>query len=99
MNTIPRPSIQITCSLKVGYCGLKLHAKLITTTSSNINHNPRFNKNAANSFLVFLSPTKNAEVPARNTNTGAQKLVIHLVKKTAVFVCVISVGSYTKLSA
>ena len=24
-------------------------------------------------FFVFLSPTKKAEVPARNTNTGAQK--------------------------
>ncbi len=92
MMTMARPSTQITCSRNIGDAGLKLHAKLITTVSSSISHSPRFNKKPANSFFVFLSPTKNAEVPARNTNTGAQKCVIHRVKNTAPFVCCISSG-------
>jgi hypothetical protein len=39
------------------------------------------NKNLARLFFdFFLLPYKKAEVPARNTNTGAQKCVIHRVK-------------------
>jgi hypothetical protein len=41
--------------------------------STNINQSPRVIKNLNNADFVFLLPYKKAEVPARNTNTGAQK--------------------------
>jgi hypothetical protein len=41
--------------------------------STNISHSPRVVKNLNNAGFVFLLPYKKAEVPARNTNTGAQK--------------------------
>ena len=94
--TIAKPSAQITCSRNIGYAGLKLHAKLITTVSNSISQRPRFIRKVASSFFVFLSPTKKAEVPARKTNTGAQKFVIHRVKKIAPFVRSRSIGSKKK---
>jgi hypothetical protein len=38
-----------------------------------INQIPLFNKKDDNCFFVFLLPERNAEVPDKNTNTGAQK--------------------------
>ena len=47
----------------------------------NTSQRPRFNRKPDNCFFVFLLPTINAERPARKLNAGAQKCVIHLVKK------------------
>ena len=41
---------------------------------------PLLNKKADTSLLLFLLPYRRAEVPDKNTNTGAQKLVIYRVK-------------------
>jgi hypothetical protein len=44
-------------------------------------------------FDFFLLPYKKAEVPARNTNIGAQKWVIHRVKNNIGVVVSRFVGS------
>jgi hypothetical protein len=59
--------------------------------SSMISQMPRFNRNIDRSFLVLLVPVKKIEVPARKTNTGAQKWVINLVKKS-MGVVVVGIG-------
>lgn len=41
--------------------------------STIISHTPRVIKNLDNAGFVFLLPYKKADVPARKTNTGAQK--------------------------
>ena len=45
------------------------------------------------SDFVFFCPIKKTEVPARKTNAGAQKWVIHLVKKSQGVVVARLVGS------
>ena len=57
-----------------------------------INQNPRLIRNTLNSFLFFRSPIKYADTPERSKNVGAQKCVIHLVKKSIGVVVVRSVG-------
>ena len=42
---------------------------------------PRVSRKVLNSRFPFRWPTRNAEVPARNTKTGAQKCVIQRVTK------------------
>ena len=46
--------------------------RLKTTNSRNINQIPREKRNLNNYDFVFLLPYRNADVPAKNTNTGAQ---------------------------
>src|SRR5215208_987182 len=59
-----------------------------------MSQSPRVNRNEAVSLLfVFLTPYRNADVPARNTNTGAQKWVIQRVKKSRGVVVARLVGS------
>jgi hypothetical protein len=61
-----------------------------------MSHIPLVNKNLNSSGLVFLLPYKNAEVPAKNTNSGAQKCVTNLVKNKIGVVVSRSVGSTKK---
>ena len=68
-------------------------------SSRKTSQRPRFNRNMESSCLLFLRPIKNAEVPARKINTGAQKWVIHRVKKSTTLVLLMSVGSYRNASA
>ena len=75
------PSDQITRRPNVLNLTSKNQAKLTIVNSIKISHSPRFNKKPDNCLTVFLLPTINAESPARKLNAGAQKWVIHLVKK------------------
>ena len=50
-------------------------------TSAKMSHTPRVNRNCASSLRLFLAAIKPALAPASSTNTGAQKCVIHRVKK------------------
>src|SRR3569833_2478979 len=64
----------------IGKAGFKFQPRLATTNSSSISQIPRFNKKADNSFLLFLCPTRKADVPVSSRNIGAQKCVIQRVK-------------------
>jgi hypothetical protein len=55
-------------------------------SSININQRPLVIKKMLSSFFDFRADCRNAEVPDKKTNTGAQKCVIHRVKKSAVVV-------------
>ena len=70
---IPTPKAHITCKTTVLKYILNENPKLITVTSKNNSHNPLVNRNFDKAFFPFLTPVKYAEVPARKTNTGAQK--------------------------
>ena len=50
------------------------------TTSMNNSHKPRVSRNFPSSAGVLRATMRPALVPARNTNTGAQKWVIQRVK-------------------
>ncbi len=91
--TILMPKAQIVIKAKNGKLTLNDQPKFTTVSSNNINHRPLVNKKRDNSFLVFRCPTKKAEVPAKNINTGAQKWVIHLVRNNTTLVLERSVGS------
>ena len=76
---------------------LKYFIDSLTTISPDYsfysNHTPLVNKNHETFLTLFLRvPYKKAEVPAKNTNTGAQKCVIHLVKNNNGVVAFKSVG-------
>lgn len=61
----------------------------------NINHDPRVQKNLLTCWTVLPRESdKYPPVPARRKNTGAQKCVIHRVKKSAPVVCERSSGAY-----
>ena len=55
----------------------------ITNHSMASSHSPRFSRNAPSAAGVLRVAIRPALVPARNTNTGAQKWVIQRVKKSA----------------
>lgn len=62
-----------------------------------INHRPLVNNlNDASFFEPVFVIARKALVPDNNTNTGAQKLVIHLVRNIAVPAYWRFVGSYLK---
>lgn len=61
-----------------------------------MSQSPLVIKNLKSSGLDLLVPYKKAEVPAKNTNTGAQKLVIKRVKNKKGVVVYIFVGSPKK---
>ena len=63
---------------------LNSHKKLTINTSQNINQNPRDNKNKRVSEVAFLEAIKAMDAPERRINVGAQKCVIHRVKKTGI---------------
>ena len=50
-------------------------------SSTNTSQKPLVIRKHLSLILFFFCPIKNTEVPARKTNVGAQKWVIHLVKK------------------
>ena len=96
------PMAQITCigtTISPPTCsmphGAKLHAVAITTHSTTISHRPRVNRNAPNADRVLRTVIKPALVPARNTNTGAQKCVIHRVTKSAAPMSGLVIGSFS----
>ena len=61
-------------------------------SSRKISHNPLLTRNTDNSFLVFRCPDIKADVPANNTNIGAQKWVIQRVKNNCGVVVSMFVG-------
>ena len=82
------PMAQITCrnsQVLPPNCSMPPGAKLIavdiTNHSTKISHRPRVSRNCASSAGVLRATISPALVPARNTNTGAQKCVIQRVKR------------------
>jgi hypothetical protein len=59
--------------------GAKLVAVEIMKISTKISHNPRVSRNRPRSAGLLRATMSPALVPDRNTNTGAQKCVIHRV--------------------
>src|SRR5215204_3765599 len=90
---ILQPIAQITCRMKKSYDGLKVIASVTIAISTTSSHNPLLIRNALNSLLDLVCPLIYAEIPDRKRNTGAQKCVIHLVKKSAGVVVARLVGS------
>ena len=74
MNTSVLPP---SCSMPPGE---KLVAVEMTKISTKISHRPRVSRNRHSSAGVLRATMSPALVPARNTNTGAQKCVIQRVK-------------------
>jgi hypothetical protein len=75
----------------------KVQPNLTITNSTSISHIPLVNKNHDTFLILFLrAPYRKAEVPAKKTNIGAQKWVIHLVKKRNGVVVCKSVGFVKK---
>jgi hypothetical protein len=64
--------------------------------STNTSQKPLLIRKTLISDFVFFCPIKNTEVPARKINVGAQKWVIHLVKKSQGVVVVRLVGSIAR---
>src|ERR1700721_1634189 len=80
-----QPKIQITppCAQ-----GTKPHAKSTIVSSSSTSHKPRVKKNQETCCIDFPRlVARNAPVPAREANTGAQKLVIKGEKNKPPYVC------------
>ena len=61
--------------------------------STTISHRPRVNRNVPSADGVLRDVIRPALVPARNTNTGAQKCVIQRVKKSAAPMAGLAIGS------
>ena len=99
-TTMLAPMAQITCittPTRPSSCsiphGAKLQAVATTNHSMKISHTPRLNRNAPNADGVLRDVIRPALVPARNTNTGAQKCVIQRVKKSAAPMPGLAIGS------
>ncbi len=67
------PKAQIVIKAKNGKVILNVHPKFTTVSSNKTNHSLLVNKKIDSSFFVLRCPTKKAEVPDKNINTGAQK--------------------------
>jgi len=93
------PNAQSTSKRMKGNSKLKLNKKLETINSRKINQRPRVSKKIDSAFFPFRNPTRKADVPDRNINTGAQKLVIHLVRNKAALALERSLGLYKDASA
>ena len=65
----------------------------MTNTSMKISHTPRVNRNRANSLGLFRATISPALVPARSTNTGAQKCVIQRVANNTGVILGFAIGS------
>jgi hypothetical protein len=63
--------------------GANVQAVAIRTISTNISQSPRFSRNAPSAAGDLRASISPALVPARNTNTGAQKCVTQRVKNSA----------------
>ena len=82
------PMAQMTCSTSricppssgTPSTGDRVQAVEMIATSTNTSQRPRLTRNAASSLRLFLPAMRPAEVPARNTNTGAQKCVTQRVR-------------------
>jgi hypothetical protein len=99
-NTMnPNPIAAITSNINILKCMSNHNAKFITENSSMISQIPLVIKNLllpAMSFLFFMEIK--AEVPERKTKTGAQKWVIHRVRKSNVVVVDRFKGSWVRES-
>src|SRR5438552_14896942 len=71
MHTILQPKIQMTAPAAQG---VNVHEKSIIVSSKKMSHNPRVKKNRETWCTDFpRDVARNAPVPAKNANTGAQK--------------------------
>src|SRR5215210_7946377 len=92
--TIDQPSAQITAPSKPWKLMRKVHPKVTSVSSRKTSHSPRVSRKRDSSpFVLPRVQERNAPVPARKPNTGAQKCVIQRVRNNAKPVCVRSVGS------
>ncbi len=93
---IIEPPSANSVSSSTGNDGSKLrsNATRITTISTTISHRPRVQRKRESWALVRpgRASQRRALVPASSTNTGAQRCVIHRVKKSSGVVVVRSVG-------
>ena len=67
-----RPMAQITCKLISSNRGLNHQSSDMTTISTKMSQSPRVQRNRDKVPADLFRPYRKAEVPARNTNTGAQ---------------------------
>jgi len=89
--TMLQPKIQITPAWPQG---TKPQAKSMIVNSSNTSQRPRVKKNHETCCTVLPRlVARNAPVPARKANTGAQKWVRKRAKKSAPEVCATSSGA------
>src|SRR5256885_15791382 len=91
-----QPIAQITWSkdASVSTSTLKKITRRSTVSSRKISHRPRVHRNRDNDDVGFpRNAWKYAPVPARNTNSGAQKWVIQRVKNSIGVVFATLVGS------
>src|SRR5262249_12954487 len=85
-----QPKIQITPACAHG---TKPQAKSTTVNSRTRSQSPRVKKNHETCFIDLPRRVeRNAPVPARKANTGAQKWVMKRVTKSATEVCATSSG-------
>ena len=71
-NIILIPKDQITSRLIVLKWISKYQEKLTTINSIKTNQIPLFSRNTDNSDFDFFLPTRNADMPAKKLNAGAQ---------------------------
>ncbi len=71
MATMLQPKIQMT---PAAAHGVNVHAKSMIVSSRKTSHSPRVKKNQETCWIDFpREVARNAPVPAKNENTGAQK--------------------------
>src|SRR5258705_9364881 len=75
------PIAQITWRIIIWYKGSKRQPKVMIMISTKTKNKPLFKRNKLISFFVLFRLMRKIEVPARKTKIGAQKWVIHRVKK------------------
>jgi hypothetical protein len=80
-----QPSIQITpASTNLSSARLNVHVNLISVSSRITSINPRtMRSRRSRPRSPVRWPCRNADVPAKKTNAGAQKCVTQRVKNTA----------------
>src|SRR5947207_2885106 len=98
-TTIDQPMAQSTAAAVEWKSKLNPQPRHFTQVISKIaSQSPRLKRNQESSRFVRPRPSdRNAPVPARKMNTGAQKCVIQRVRNSAPDVFVKSVGSYGTL--
>src|SRR6185436_4999115 len=91
--TIDHPIAQMTCQMTKRYDKLNVAPNSTSVISTKTSHRPRVTRNRETAPRLMPRRVARYEpVPARNTNTGAQKCVAHRVKNSAAVVFVKSSG-------
>ena len=94
------PITQITwATVPIAHRVVKYQPKVTTVSSSRTSQRPRAIRKRESAPVLRRVPAIHALAPARKTNVGAQKWVIHRVAKSAGSVRVRSVGSKCALVA